>query len=58
MGTATAVALVMMAIYRILAWFVGDYYVWLGELPRAEAILFLVLALGFVWLRPRPGSSQ
>lgn len=53
-GTATAFALVMMGLYRLVAWLVGDYYVWLGELPRAEASLFLVLALAFVWLKPGP----
>lgn len=49
---ATASALVAMALYRMVAWIVGDYYAWLGELPRIEAALFLVLALAFVWLRP------
>jgi hypothetical protein len=52
-GTATAVALVAMALIRMLAWVVGDYYVWLGEIPRYEAGFFLVLALAFVWLRPQ-----
>jgi hypothetical protein len=51
LGTATAVALVMSAFYRMVAWVVGDYVV-LGNLPRVEAALFLVLALCFVWLRP------
>ena len=51
-GTATATALVAMAAIRMLAWVVGDYHAWLGEAPRYEAALFLVLALGFVWLRP------
>jgi hypothetical protein len=53
-SVATAIALVGMAVYRMLAWFVGDYFVWLGELPRIEAALFLLLALAFVWLRPAP----
>ena len=51
-GTATALALVLMSIVRMLAWVIGDYYEWLGEVTRAEAAFFLVLALGFVWLRP------
>jgi hypothetical protein len=51
-GTMTALALVLMAAVRMLAWLVGDYTVWLGELPRIEAALLLVLALAFVWLRP------
>ena len=40
------------AVYRMAGWVVGDYYVWLGDLPRIEAAIFLVLALLFVWLRP------
>ena len=56
-GTATAFALVMMGAYRMVAWLVGDYYLWLGELPRAEASLFLALALAFVWLRPHPATA-
>ena len=51
LGTATAVALVMSAFYRMVAWAVGDYAV-LGHLPRGEAAFFLLLALAFVWLRP------
>jgi hypothetical protein len=57
-GTATAVALVMSAFYRMVAWVVGDY-VALGDLPRFEAALFLLLALAFVWLRPaRPPVGE
>lgn len=56
-GTATAVGLVLAAIHRMLAWLMGDF-AWAGELPRLEAGLFLVLALGFVWLRPaRPARG-
>jgi hypothetical protein len=51
LGTATALALVLMALMRMLAWFNGDYY-GAGELPRIEAAVFLAAALGFVWLRP------
>jgi hypothetical protein len=51
-GTATALGLVMCAVYRMLAWVVGDYYLFPGEVLRAEAALFLILALAFVWLRP------
>jgi len=50
-GTATAFALVLMAVYRIAAWLVGDY-AFLGDVLRVEAAVFLVLALAFVWLRP------
>ena len=56
-GTATALACVMMAVIRMLAWIVGDYYVWLGDLPRIEAGVLLVFALAFVWLRPPEGGS-
>jgi hypothetical protein len=55
-GTATAVALVLGAVIRMSAWFVGDYYVFPGEALRAEATAFLVLALAFLWLRP-PASA-
>ena len=50
-GTWTAVALVLMALYRIAAWIVGDYAA-LGDVLRVEAFVFLCFALGFVWLRP------
>jgi len=50
-GTATAVALVFSALYRIFGWFMGDY-AGLGDLLRVEAAVFLLLALAFVWLRP------
>ncbi len=53
LATATAVGLVLMALMRILAWFSGDYYAVAGDLLRAEAGVFLIAALGFVWLRPR-----
>jgi hypothetical protein len=51
-GTWSAFALVMMAIMRAAGWVMGDYYLWPGELLRVEAVLFLLAALGFVWLRP------
>jgi hypothetical protein len=53
-GTATAVGLVMCGVYRMLAWVVGDYYVFPGGVLRVEAALFLILALAFLWLRPLP----
>jgi len=53
LATPTAIGLTMMAIYRMVAWVVGDYHM-LGNLPRFEAGLFLLLALAFVWLRPGP----
>ena len=45
-----------MALVRMPVWLVGDYAVWLGELARIEAAGPLLLALAFVWLRPRPGG--
>lgn len=54
-GTFSALALVLMAMVRIFAWLMGDY-AYLGDLPRGEAALFLVLALAFVWLRPPAGA--
>ncbi len=51
-GTVTALVFVLMAVVRMMAWVVGDYYVWLAELPRIEAAVLLLLALAFVWLRP------
>jgi hypothetical protein len=56
LATSTAAALVLMAIVRMTAWLIGDYYEWLGDLPRAEAGFFLLLALAFVWLRPTAGE--
>ena len=50
-ATYTAFALVLMALYRILAWVVGDYSA-LGNALRVEAAVFLSMALGFLWLRP------
>ena len=51
-GTVTAFVIALMAVIRMVAWFVGDYYAWLGELPRTEASALLLLSLALVWLRP------
>ena len=51
-GTMTAFVLALMAVIRMLAWFVGDYYVWLGNLPRTEASALLIVSIALVWLRP------
>jgi hypothetical protein len=50
----TALALGGLALYRMLGWFMGDYYALMGDLLRIEAAVFLALALAFVWLRPAP----
>lgn len=55
-GTVTAVALVGMALYRLFAWLMGDY-AYLGDVLRVEAAVFLLVALAFVWLRPREGEG-
>lgn len=51
-STTTAFVLALMAVLRMIAWLVGDYAGWLGELPRVEATGLLLLALALVWLRP------
>ena len=56
-GTFSALALVLMAVVRLFAWVMGDY-AYLGDVLRGEAALFLILALGFVWLRPPPAGPQ
>ena len=58
LGTATAVALVMLAAMGLVAWFTGDFYALAGDLPRAEAAGALVLALAFLWLRPRTSKRR
>ncbi len=50
-GTFTVVAMILMAFYRFAGWFLGDF-AHLGALPRIEALIFLAIALAFVWLRP------
>jgi hypothetical protein len=50
-ATATTIGLVLGAILRLLAWYSGEYRQ-AGDQLRLEAGAFLVLALGFVWLRP------
>jgi hypothetical protein len=50
-GTATAVGLVFNAVFRMLAWFSGEFAE-VGNVPRIEAAIMLLLALGFIWLRP------
>lgn len=51
-GTSTAYVFVIMALVRMVAWWLGDYASWLGELPRKEATALLGLAFLLVWLRP------
>ncbi len=50
-GTATIVGLILGAILRLLAWYSGEYRP-VDDQLRLESAILLVLALGFVWLRP------
>ena len=50
-ATATTVGLVLGAVLRLLAWYSGEYRA-AGDQLRLESAVLLVLALGFVWLRP------
>ena len=52
-GTATAFGLVLNAMLRIIAWFSGEFAE-IGNIPRVEAAIMLVLAIGFIWMRPEP----
>ncbi len=56
-GTATAFVFVLMALVRMVAWAIGDYASWLGDVPRQEAAVFLGLALLLVWLRPTAAET-
>jgi hypothetical protein len=51
-STTTVFVLTLMALIRMFAWILGDYSGWLGDLPRTEASLFLLVALALVWTRP------
>jgi hypothetical protein len=51
-GVATAAGLIVGTIVRLLAWYSGEYRLAGAQLQLESAVL-IVLALGFVWLRPR-----
>jgi hypothetical protein len=51
-STTTVFVLAIMAVIRMIAWLIGDYAAWLGDLPRTEASLLLLVALALVWTRP------
>jgi hypothetical protein len=53
LAPGTAFALVLLAVYRMVGWLMGDYYALAGDVLRYEAGAFLALALAFIWLRPR-----
>jgi hypothetical protein len=54
-ATATVIGLVLGAILRLLAWYSGEYRP-AGDQLRLESVVLLVLALGFVWLKPPRGT--
>lgn len=51
-ATVSALGMVLAAVSRMTAWVIGDYYIWLGDLPRIEAAFLLLAALAMLWLRP------
>jgi hypothetical protein len=55
-GTMTVFVLILMALIRMVAWLIGDYAAWLGDLPRTEATALLLVALALIWLRPSPAE--
>lgn len=57
-GTMTVFVLGLMALIRMVAWVIGDYTAWLGDLPLTEANFFLLLALALVWLRPTVAETM
>lgn len=56
-GTMTIVALVLMAVIRMVAWVIGDYYEFAGEALRGEVTLFLLLAIALIWTKPTVAES-
>jgi len=57
-GTMTIFVLILMALIRMIAWLIGDYAGWLGDLPRAEASAFLLIAFALIWLKPTVSESR
>ncbi|MBI3770059.1 MAG: hypothetical protein HY271_16425 [Deltaproteobacteria bacterium] len=54
-GTATAAALILASVLRLLAWYSGEYRLADDQL-RLEAGALAIVALGFVWLKPPRGN--
>ena len=50
-ATATATALIVIALMRLLAWYSGEFWAIRDEL-RFEAATLALVALGFIWLKP------
>ncbi len=57
-GTMTIFVLILMAFIRMVAWMIGDYAAWLGDLPRTEATGLLLVALTLIWLKPTVAESR
>ena len=57
-GTMTIVALVLMAVIRLVAWIIGDYYEFAGETLRGEVTGFLLVALALIWTKPTVAESR
>ncbi len=55
-GTATAAALILASIVRLLAWYAGDYRAAADQL-RLEAAALALIALAFVWSKPPRGDG-
>lgn len=56
-GTMTIFALVLMAVIRMVAWIIGDYYEFAGEALRGEVAAFLAIALALIWTKPTVAES-
>lgn len=50
-ATATATALIVTALIRLLAWYSGEFWLIRDQL-RLEAAVLSIAALGFIWLKP------
>ena len=57
-GTTTIFVLILMALIRMIAWMIGDYAAWLGDVSRTEASGLLVVALFLIWLKPTVAESR
>jgi uncharacterized membrane protein len=57
-GTMTIVVLILMAFIRMVAWVIGDYHAWVGDLSRTEASAFLLVAFALIWLKPTVAESR
>ena len=56
-ASISALGLVLMALYRMTAWIIGDYQ-GIEGLLRQEAAVMLALSLAFVWLRPQVAPAK